>query len=129
MLTIKVWCLPELSQEKLEELFWSFVTEINLIKAMEKAGHTGTGKMLVLYPTDKMIMGLGSEVFVEVDGLSDENICNLAVRNELAEKLGKAVERLLPDAQVDCRVHRPDRLQGRWEGPRKNMPVEEKPTQ
>lgn len=127
MLTIKFWCLPRLSQKKLERLFWDTVEVVESIDAMTKAGHTGTGNVLVLYPADKMNMGLGAEVLVEVEGLTNGRICNLSVRNELAEKIGKVVEKLLPEAQIDCRVKKPDPTIGRWQSARKAMPVERRP--
>ena len=127
MLTIKVWCLPKPSQKKLEGLFWDIVEAVESVKAMKKVGHTGTGKMLVLFPSDMMKLGLGAEVLVEVEGLTDPNICNLTVRNELADKLGRVAEKLLPKAQIDCRVHKPDPSMGRWQNKRKKMPVERRP--
>jgi hypothetical protein len=127
MLTIKVWCLPRLSQKKLEGLFWDIVEAVGSVKAMTKAGHTGTGNMLVLYPSDKMKLGLGAEVLIEVEGLTDARICNLSVRNELAGRLGLVVEKLLPKAQIDCRIHKPDSSMGRWQNTRRKMPVEKRP--
>ena len=127
MLTIKLWCLPRLPQKQLEGLFWSIVEAVEGVKAMAKAGHTGTGKMLVLFPPDAMRLGLGAEVLVEVEGLNDARICNINVRNELAEKLGRVVEKLLPKAQIDCRVHKPDSSIGRWQNTRKKMPIEKRP--
>lgn len=127
MLTIKVWCLPKLSQKKLEGLFWDIVEAVESVKAMVKAGHTGTGNMLILYPPDKMRLGLGAEVLIEVDGMTNASICNLAVRNELAAKLGQVVEKLLPKAQIDCRVHKPDPSMGHWKNKRRQMPVERRP--
>ena len=127
MLTIKVWCLPALSQKKLERLFWNIVEAVEGVSAMVKAGQTGTGKMLVLFPRDMMQLGLGAEVLIEVDGLNKNSGLTLAVRNELARRLGLAVQKVVPKAQIDSRVHKPDPYEGRWQNARKKMPVEKRP--
>jgi hypothetical protein len=127
MLTIKVWCLPRLSQKKLEALFWGLVWTVEGIDAMVKAGHKGVGKMLILFPSDMMKLGLGAEVLVEVDGLNNVPECNLSTRNELAKKLGAVVQRFVPKAQVDCRVYKPDPSIGCWQSARRKMPVERRP--
>jgi len=131
MLTIKVWCLPKLSQKKLEKLLWDILEAIRDTDGMTEAGHTGTGNVLVLFPKDMMKFGLGDEVLIETEGLNATETTTFArFRQELAKKLGQVVQKHVPKAQIDSRVHRCYGVAGgveQWQGRRRKMPAEKRP--
>ena len=124
MLTIKVWCLPALSQDKLQDMFWEVVDGVGSVESMVKAGHTGPGNMLILFPSDLMKFGLGTEVLIEVTGLTDVSLRNIRDLDELAEKLAKIVHRFVHKGQINCCVHMADPFTWRWQSGRGKALIE-----
>lgn len=59
---IKVWCLPKLSEEELQQLF---VQIRDTLKVVEGSGVKDDESLLVLMPPDSMSFGLGTEILVE----------------------------------------------------------------
>lgn len=66
MLVIKIWCLPKTSQEKLNGFFQRVVDVLKNIPVFDIRSEKD---ILVLFPTDMMEYGLGSEILVEVSNL------------------------------------------------------------
>jgi len=115
MPVIKVWCLPKLSQQKLEYLF---VEIVRAVKNFRELGVKDERDMVVLFPTDAMKYGLGSEIIVEVTGLFVRPELTDGVRQRLAQALGIVIKKFLPKAMVECFVFPFDPIQGFWMNPR-----------
>ena len=124
MPVIKVWCLPKLSQKKLEYLF---VEIVRAVKNFRELGVKSERDMVVLFPTDAMKYGLGSEIIVEVTGLFVKPELTDGVRQRLAQALGIVVKEFLPKAMVEVFVFPFDPAQGFWMNPR--MGRRHKPTE
>lgn len=60
---VKVWCLPKLSEKKLKDLF---VGIVDGLKEVPSLGVKNEQDVLVLFPTDAMQYGVGSEIYVEI---------------------------------------------------------------
>lgn len=114
MPVIKVWCLPKLSQKKLEYLF---VEIVRVVKNFRELGVRGEKDMVVLFPTDAMKYGLGSEIIVEVTGLLVKPERTDEVRQRLAQAIGIVIKGLFPKAVVECFVYPFDPTQGFWKSP------------
>jgi hypothetical protein len=123
MPVVKVWCLPKLSQKKLEYLF---VEIVRAVKKFPELNVKGERDMVVLFPTDAMKYGLGSEIIVEVTGLFVKPELTDGVRQRLAQALGITIKGLFPKAMVECFVYPFDPAQGFWMNPR--MGRRHKPT-
>lgn len=100
MLVIKLWCLPQVGEEKLRAVHKSVVAAAVSVKEL------GVGReddIVTLFPTDAMQYGLGAEIIIEVSGLPravDQE--RHPVKQQLAERLGIAVHQHFPDAFVNC---------------------------
>jgi hypothetical protein len=112
MPVIKVWCLPEIDEPKLNELHKSIVRAVVSVEELEAKSERD---MTCLFPPDMMKYGLGSEIIVEVTGLFAKPERTDEVRQRLAERLGQAVKRLFPDTQlIECFVYPFSPAQGFW---------------
>jgi len=94
---IKVWCLPETSETKLNELYNEIV---KALRTVEELGIKNSNGITCLFPTDMMKFGIGKEIIVEVTGLFDKPERTEKVRQELAEKLGQVVAGSFPDIDL-----------------------------
>lgn len=102
MPVIKVWCLPaNQTEEDLNKLHKAIVAAVVSIK---KLGLKNENDMTCLFPPDQMQYGLGSEIIIEVSGLLVKDERTLAVRQDLAWKLGEAIQGLYPNAKIECFV-------------------------
>src|SRR5512133_791491 len=109
---IKVWCLPEgQTEEGLKELHQAIVDAVISVKELCLEDETD---MTVLFPPDLMKYGLGQVIAIEVSGLFKKPKRNEEVRQRLAERIGKAVHRLYPKADVECLVYSFNPKQGFW---------------
>jgi hypothetical protein len=115
MPVIKVWCLPKLSERKLNGVFKGIVSAV---ESVPELGLKGEKSMTVLFPTDAMKYGLGTEIIVEVTGLFVKPERTDEVRQRLAEEIGTTVKGLFPKAMVECFVFPFDPTQGFWTNPR-----------
>ena len=113
MPVIKVWCLPKQSEEELNRLFEAIVKAVEGISELKLKGERS---MTVLFPTDAMAYGLGTEIIIEVMGLFEKPERTDEVRNRLARSLGIAVRKLFPLARVQCFVYSFNPSQGFWKG-------------
>jgi hypothetical protein len=115
MPVIKLWCLPKCSERKLNKVFEAVVAAVVSVREL---GLKDKQSMTVLFPPDMMKFGLGTEIIIEVTGLFDKPERTDEVRQRLAEKLGKTIRELFPNAMVECFVYpfKPD--QGFWTNPR-----------
>lgn len=103
MPVIKVWCLPVVTESKLNELHQSIV---RACMDIEELGIKNEKAVTCLFPPDMMKYGLGSEIIVEVTGLFEKHNRTDGVRKRLAEKLGEAVKGQFPDTGlVECFVY------------------------
>ncbi len=91
MPVIKVWCLPEIDEPKLNALHKSIV---RAVVSVEELGIKDENDMTCLFVPDMMKYGLGSEIVIEVTGLFAKPERTDEVRQRLAERLGQAVKEL-----------------------------------
>ena len=115
MLVIKVWCLPNLNEIKLNQVFEDLV---KAVESVPELGLKGKDSITVLFPPDMMKFGLGTEIIIEVTGLIEKPECTEEVRNRLAEHLGKTIIKHFPSSMVDCFVFPFDVKQGFWTKPK-----------
>ncbi|MEX0919345.1 MAG: hypothetical protein WDZ64_01180 [Parcubacteria group bacterium] len=109
---IKVWCLPDTEESKLNELHQEIV---RAVVSIEEIGVKSEKDITCLFPTDMMKYGLGTEIIVEATGLYEKPERTDEVRQRLAESIGKAVQRQFPDTElVEVFVHPFNPLQGFW---------------
>lgn len=59
--------------------------------------------LIVLFPTDRWEVGLGTEIVIKID-LPNSCLTESGVMNEVADRVQLAIQRLLPDAYVQCVV-------------------------
>ena len=117
MPVIKVWCLPKLAEWELKGLHTAIVSAV---VSVSELGLKNEMDMTVLFPTDAMKYGLGSEIIVEVTGLFI--LCSSKARTEefrqrLAQAIGTTVKGMFPKAMVECFVYPFDPTQGFWTNP------------
>ena len=110
MLLIKVWCLPRMKEKQLNELHEHIVAAVVGIKELDLRDG---GDMVCLFPSDMMLYGLGDEIIVEVTGLFNKQPPEV-IQAKLAKTLGKTVQKMFPQARVDCFVYPFDPKQGWW---------------
>jgi len=109
---IKIWCLPEVDEPKLNELHQSIV---RAVASVEELGVKDEKDITCLFPPDMMKYGLGSEIIVEVTGLFAKPERTDEIRQRLAAQLGQVVKDLFSDAQlVECFVYPFSPSQGFW---------------
>lgn len=123
MPVIKVWCLPKVGERKLNQVFKGIVSAVESISEL---GLKGEQSMTVLFPTDMMKYGLGTEIIVEVTGLFVKPERTDGVRQRLAQAIGIVIKEAFPKAMVECFVFPFDLSQGFWMNPR--MGRRHKPT-
>lgn len=110
MLKIKVWCLPHLTQRQLQALYGS------IVRAAKAVPEAGAESHCVLFPADLMEQDLGKEIIVEVSGLRPLRPRKIPreIREQLAVRIGHAVQEHLPLAEIDVRVEVDRYDEGRW---------------
>lgn len=94
---IKVWCLPKLEEEKLREIHRAIVA------VAEESGLKGENSIIVLFPTDMMMYGLGEEIYIEGDGFPVPS-----VTKPIAYHLSVAIGEFFPAAHVQCIINQLD---------------------
>ena len=119
MLIVTVSCLPKMRQSRLKRLYLQIGGVISRTPPLVKAGYSKPGETLILFPPDSMRFGLGSEIYIKVDGLDECPECCLATRQEFAQKLGALLQRTVPQAKINCRVTIPHPGDGVWNSPPK----------
>jgi hypothetical protein len=115
MPVIKVWCLPKLSERKLNELFRGIVSTV---ESVPELGLKGEKSMTVLFPVDMMRYGLGTEIIVEVTGLFVKPERTPEVRQRLADALSCVIRGFFQKAMVEVFVFPFDPSQGFSANPR-----------
>lgn len=107
MPVIKVWCLPDLSENEYSRLHKAIVGAVCAVKELDLKTEDD---MTVLFPADKMKYGLGTVIVVEVTGLTDKPERTLTVRQRLALNIGLIVSEIFPDAKVESFVYPDDKV-------------------
>lgn len=111
MPVIKVWCLPKCGEKKLNAIFAGI---IKVIESVKEFGLKGERAVTVLFPPDQMAYGLGSEIIIEVTGLSEKPERDGIDLQRLAQALGVFINSVFPDAKVECLIFPFNPLQGFW---------------
>lgn len=102
MLVIKVWCLPVLSQDALQNLFKEIVAAV--IATVPTPGVKNENDMLVLFPADLMAYGLGKEILVEIDDSAVVSNGYYPTGSlQLARNVRRAVAQHCPSANIIVR--------------------------
>lgn len=103
MPVIKIWCLPEVGEPKLNRLHQALV---QAVKNIPEIGVTDEKDMTCLFPSDMMKYSLGTEIIIEVTGLYERPERTIEVRNRLAEELVGAVQGQFPDTDlIECFIN------------------------
>lgn len=119
MPVIKIWCLPEgLHELSLKTLHREVVAAAVSVEAL---GLRGEEDMTVLFPPDMMKYGLGTDIVIEAV-IARKPERTIEVKNELARKLGKVVQKMYPDARVGCFVSSSHIDDGVWSSTEGNKP-------
>ncbi len=104
--------MPESTEETLNKLHKSLVSSIVQIQELNLHDEND---MTMLFPSDMMKYGLGSEIIVEISGLFQRTERTIDVKQRLAKAVGKTVKTFFPNAKVECLVYTFDPvLQGFW---------------
>src|SRR4030042_1049221 len=111
MITIKAWCLPSTSEDKLNDLHKAIV---KAGVSISELGVKDENDMICLFPADLMKYGLGKEIIVEIDNVPDVPRKSLMVRIQLAPRVGERVLCLYPDARIECSAEEVKPSSGRW---------------
>ena len=107
---IKVWCLPQESEEQLRLVHKSIVSAV---VAVSELGLKDQNDMTVLFPTDMMKYGLGEEIIIEVS-LFEKPERTDEVLNRLAVNVGMSLKRIYSKAKVECVVTTFNPRRGFW---------------
>lgn len=108
---IKVWCLPDLEEYRLRNLYREIV---DVVESISELGLKGQNAITVLFPKDSMRYGLGEEIIIEVAGLFEKPERTPKVCQELAKRLGETVKEMFPDAKVECFIYLFNPADGFW---------------
>ncbi len=98
MLLVKIWPLPKISELQLKALYDEIVAVFGSMPELE----INARDVVIGYPSDMMLYGLGTDIVVEVDKLFDTPKRTPAVRSRLRAELGNAVKHAFPNAKVEC---------------------------
>lgn len=115
MPVIKVWCLPKVGERKLNQVFKGIVSAV---ESVSELGLKGEQSMTILFPTDMMKYGLGTEIIVEVTGLFVKPERTPEVRQRLAEAIRCVIRGFFEKAMVEVFVFPFDPAQGFSMNPR-----------
>jgi hypothetical protein len=115
MLIIKVWCLPKLEEEKLQELHKGLVAAA---VAVEEFGVHDEHDMVNLFPPDMMSYGLGSEIIVEAMEVAHLPFAPPHAYYRLGRELEGAVRGMFPSAIVHVIVNQGTPMHTRTKSPK-----------
>ena len=101
MLTIKISCLPESSEEELRALFTHIKDVVCSITELNIKDENG---VMILFPSDMMQYGLGTSILIEVTRFRTDSDFHKD-REMLAKKLVSIVSSKYIAAQVFCYVY------------------------
>ena len=93
---IKVWCLPEMTEAQIQKLHKEIV---KCVEDLELLSLKGEESMIVLFPRDMMSYGLGSEIYIEVNGFPPPGFED-SVGWDIALALGVFFKSYYPEAHV-----------------------------
>lgn len=96
---IQVWCLPEKNENVLRHIHRQIVRAVTSIPEL---GIKSELDMTVLFPSDLMQYGLGTDIIIMIFGLFDKPERTEEVRRRLARRVGQAISIQYPEAKVEC---------------------------
>lgn len=103
MPVIKVWCLPDIGESRLNVLHQELV---RAVKNVPEIGIKTEKDMTCLFPSDMMKYGLGTEIVIEVTGLYEKPERTEEVRQRLAQEIVDVVRGQFPDTDlIECFVN------------------------
>lgn len=98
---VKVYGLPaDMSEEAIQALYHDLM---NSFIGVSEMGVTTEEMLTIWFPPDRMMLDLGKEVTIEVIASKKPERTD-EVRGLLAERLGQATKRRLPNTQVEVLV-------------------------
>ncbi len=111
MPVIKTWCLPKMEEKELHDLHNALVAAV---VSIEELGYKSEKDMTLLYPSDLMQYGLGTDIVVEAT-VFEKPMCTSTVKQKLAKALGTVIQHKIPTAErVSCFVYSFNRPSGFW---------------
>ncbi|MBP6974563.1 MAG: hypothetical protein KBB54_01320 [Candidatus Pacebacteria bacterium] len=111
MPVIKTWCLPKMEEKELHDLHNALVAAV---VSIEELGYKSEKDMTLLYPSDLMQYGLGTDIVVEAT-MFEKPMCTSTVKQKLAKALGTVIQQKIPTAErVGCFVYSFNRPSGFW---------------
>ena len=101
MPVVKVWCLPaDLTEDRLREIQRAIVVAT---VSVPDVGVKDEHSMVVLFPKDMMMYGLGTEIIIEIYGcVFEDKQLDTPVRNMLAGLMVSTLKQFFPSAMVEC---------------------------
>ncbi len=111
MPVIKVWCLPNQTEEELNRLHKAIV---KAVVAVPELGLKDQNDMTCLFVPDMMKCGLSEEIIIEIGGLFARPERTQEVLQRLAFSVGSTVSKMYPDAMVECFINLFYPSQGFW---------------
>ena len=100
--TVRVWCLPDVTEEDLQAFFQEILSAFKLIQAV---GVRDSKDITILYPPDKMKWGLGEDIIAEIEDLPPTSEKE---RRFLANRVWETIKKRFPHASVKCRAEAPN---------------------
>lgn len=94
MLNIKVWCLPAEWSEKEFCLLHNKLVQSAI--EISELGIKSEKDMLNLFPQDRMMYGLGTEILVEISGIKRAE----GIQHLFSFKVGEVLKDLLPNSNI-----------------------------
>lgn len=116
MLIVKVWCLPaDQTEDTLSGLHLAIVAAVLGIRHSDvNLGVEDERDMVCLFPTDRMVYGLGKEIIVEVSGVNGNQVTTYDACDHVAAVIGSAVRSKYLKAKVVCKLQLDPRAGGSW---------------
>jgi len=100
---VKVWCLPEITEKELRNLFREIVTALCSIESL---GIDNETDLIVLFPKDMMKYGLGTEIVVEMTDFFCHGLNYESVFQNATDSIVALLKNLYPDTHIQCRLWR-----------------------
>lgn len=108
---VKVWCLPAMRGEELEQLHKDIVDAAVSVGGLHL---TNEKDLIVLFPTGQMHYGLGSEILIEYTDVVDKWRRSNGELDELSSRLGNALKQYFPAAFVQSEARNGNEDQSFW---------------
>lgn len=123
MPVVKVWCLPQvLGGKQFARVLKEYrIQIIDSVLSVSGLGLKEKHEVAVVFPIDLLTHNDAETIVVEISGLNKKPKLTLAVRNRLAETVGRTVQTFYPKTFVECFTTGFSSKQGFWSPDQKNV--------